>query len=238
MVTHAPMARKLKIKLGGRIVNQRAGNSTEDDPSADTNLTLRSGPVEPGTASPTSHALSILKKMGTGRLTRGQQLMAPRPASWGQLSQQATSKQLQPSQPTASETKTPDLPQSTTPATAHPRDFPPRPNAGGKTTKEDQVNGIPKGKGKDEKATGAANGQKRPAWGASQPPLNASRVAEARSFKRLRKSQSPPLIEAAEPPKPPQPDYLKQPQAEQRQKTSSETVLETPANGGSSLMVL
>ena len=107
--------------------------------------------------------------------------MAPRPASWGQLTQQATEKQLQSSQPKASEAYPQEAPQSTL-TTAQPRDLPSKPNAKSKATKTDQANGV-KAKGKDENAEGIANVQKRPAWGAAQPPSNAAKVAEARTFK-------------------------------------------------------
>lgn len=62
--------------------------------------------------------------------------------------------------------------------------------AGGtrKATKDDltsrQTDGQTSGQTKDEKAGRAAVcGQKRPAWGAPQPPSKAARVAEARTFK-------------------------------------------------------
>ena len=215
------------------------------------------------------HTVSILRKMGTGRLSRGQKLMTPLPSSWGQLSQHMSAKQHQASQPTApearansegpsmpvdaaargkiekaegasrpldacakgkadkaeapsrpviasvkgkaaraegpsrpSDTGTSDrverLPQpfhSDLRASGQPREAPPRPSAGGQADKDDQAHGLANGKddgqangqsdgkSKDEKARGAGNGQKRPTWGAPQPPSSAARVAEARTFK-------------------------------------------------------
>lgn len=81
-------------------------------------------------------------------------------------------------------------------ASGQSKEVPARLNGVGKATKDDQANGHTNGqangqasgqasgKGKGEKAEGATTkGQKRPAWGAAQPPAKVAKVSEARTFK-------------------------------------------------------
>ena len=69
-------------------------------------------------------------------------------------------------------------------ASGQPKEMSSKASGAVKATKDDQNNRQTSGRAKDEKAGGtAAAGQKRPAWGAPQPPSKAARVAEGRTFK-------------------------------------------------------
>ncbi|DBA73380.1 hypothetical protein WJX77_008649 [Trebouxia sp. C0004] len=186
--------------------------------------------TQAGARSPTSHALAILSKLGAGRLGKGRQLMPPLPESWASLKDHLVIQQpkqarfvrpdpMAPSKGTAGKAQMPSRPSSK--GTVKSAGLPSRPGR----TDSDPMPDMPHApmqqqvplsisgqtaaplkpgsstvKGLGEKARGTTSGQQKPAWGAAQPAPNATQVAAARSYKRLRKSPSPALSEAAEQP--------------------------------------
>ena len=153
-------------------------------------------------------AVSMLSKMGAGRLSRGHQLMGPLPDSWATLTNHVISQQAHqpwavhskprlPSQGTSGKAQVPSRPPSKGPVKAadlpsravgieSDGHVPPRQPAGQGVSGQAAVPTKPVSsavKGQGEKAKAIPNGQQKPAWGAAQPAAKATQVATARSYK-------------------------------------------------------